>query len=62
MAFTDAIISPTITSQDLIQAVQDGLTAQGYTPAIASRIDAKISDVLTTAEAGTATAIWNHTQ
>jgi hypothetical protein len=62
MAFTDAIISPSITSADIIQAVQDGLTAQGYTPTVANRIDAKISDVLTTAEAGTATAIWNHTQ
>lgn len=36
MAFTDAIIEPTITSADLIQAVQDGLTAQGYTVAKAA--------------------------
>jgi hypothetical protein len=43
MAFTDAIITPTITSADLIAAVQDGLTAQGYTTIKAGFIDSSIS-------------------
>lgn len=39
MTWTNAIISPTISSSDLVAAVQDGLTAQGYTPTRAIEID-----------------------